>query len=116
MKPRPIPLTSERKLLLRAIIVLHGNRCRYCGGEADGTDHVIPRSKGGSDEPRNLVAVCRQCNSSKGDNRLAPDLEETVLAEAFILEPSAYDLAEMMRYGEQKAQERRRNLRPWMVA
>lgn len=45
--------------------------CEYCG---DGlrknevtVDHVIPQSHGGSDDPDNLVAACRHCNSQKGD-------------------------------------------------
>lgn len=116
MKPLSTPLTSDRKLLLRAIIILHGNRCRYCGGNADGTDHVVPKSKGGSDAARNLVAVCRPCNSSKSDNRLPPDLEKEVLIDAFVLEPTVHDLAENMKFAEQKAQKRRRNIRSWMVA
>lgn len=29
-------------------------------------DHVIPRSAGGSNDPSNLVAACRDCNASKG--------------------------------------------------
>lgn len=29
-------------------------------------DHVIPRSKGGTDEPSNLKTACRMCNSLKG--------------------------------------------------
>lgn len=44
-----------------------GNRCVYCGLSADLTlDHVIPKSRGGSHEPENLVTACRPCNSSKG--------------------------------------------------
>lgn len=34
-------------------------------------DHIIPHSKGGTDDPSNLVVCCRQCNISKG-NRAAP--------------------------------------------
>jgi hypothetical protein len=29
-------------------------------------DHVIPRSRGGSNDLSNLVLCCRSCNSSKG--------------------------------------------------
>jgi hypothetical protein len=43
--------------------------CRYCGGTAPDVvltvDHVIPRALGGGDEPSNLVAACKDCNSGK---------------------------------------------------
>jgi 5-methylcytosine-specific restriction protein A len=41
-------------------------RCHYCGAEATTADHVIPKYRGGTDEPSNLVAACRPCNSAKG--------------------------------------------------
>lgn len=34
-------------------------------------DHIIPHSKGGTDDRSNLIVCCRQCNISKG-NRIAP--------------------------------------------
>jgi HNH endonuclease len=48
-------------------------RCGYCGiSEADAgalltTDHFQPRSRGGSDEPDNLVYSCHACNEFKGE-------------------------------------------------
>jgi 5-methylcytosine-specific restriction endonuclease McrA len=42
--------------------------CRYCGSK-DGPfhcDHVIPRSRGGSDDDDNLITSCIPCNTSKG--------------------------------------------------
>lgn len=30
-------------------------------------DHVVPRSKGGTNEPQNLVTLCHDCNSYKQD-------------------------------------------------
>jgi len=59
-------------------------RCRYCGKEAPSValevDHVVPRSKGGSDDDGNLVAACFECNRGKGaiilDEELGPELEE----------------------------------------
>ncbi|MHC9292739.1 HNH endonuclease [Mycobacterium sp. LTG2003] len=41
--------------------------CVYCGGRADTVDHVLPRSRGGSDHWLNLVAACQPCNGRKGD-------------------------------------------------
>lgn len=44
--------------------------CPYCLGEfplKKGTiDHLIPKSRGGTDEPYNLVWSCSRCNGDKG--------------------------------------------------
>jgi 5-methylcytosine-specific restriction endonuclease McrA len=45
--------------------------CHYCGQEANTVDHLIPISKGGTDEATNMVAACIKCNSGKRD-RIAP--------------------------------------------
>lgn len=42
------------------------HRCRYCGDSATTVDHVVPRIRGGSDDPANLAAACESCNYSKG--------------------------------------------------
>ena len=43
--------------------------CQYCGkvGEKLEADHIIPFSKGGSDDLENLTTSCRKCNRSKRD-------------------------------------------------
>ena len=43
--------------------------CVFCGSTAQAltTDHLIPRDRGGSDGPDNLVFSCTSCNSSRGD-------------------------------------------------
>ena len=50
-----------------------GRRCVYCGrGEtAFEIDHVVPRSRGGSDRVSNLVLSCHDCNTAKGDRTAA---------------------------------------------
>lgn len=44
-------------------------KCGYCGkvGEPLVRDHVVPRSRGGSDNAVNIVMACAACNSSKSD-------------------------------------------------
>ena len=49
-----------------------GHRCVYCGNEPDAIelDHVVPRSKGGSDRVSNLVPSCHKCNQRKGNRSI----------------------------------------------
>ena len=45
-----------------------GYSCQYCGSTRDLTiDHVIPRSKGGGNELKNLKPICSSCNMSMGN-------------------------------------------------
>lgn len=48
-----------------------GRRCAYCGrgGVPLGVDHMVPKSKHGTDRVSNLTLACRECNQAKG-NRL----------------------------------------------
>ena len=42
-------------------------KCAYCGDGNNLTmDHVVPRSKGGTDFTKNVVCCCSNCNHSKG--------------------------------------------------
>jgi len=43
--------------------------CKRCGGDwMSGLtlDHIVPRLKGGTDDPENLQTLCQRCNSKKG--------------------------------------------------
>lgn len=45
--------------------------CKYCGRKAPDVvlsiDHIHPKSKGGTNETKNLVTACVDCNREKGD-------------------------------------------------
>ena len=44
------------------------SECVFCKATNNlQTDHLIPRSRGGSDEADNLVLSCQACNASRGD-------------------------------------------------
>lgn len=48
-------------------------QCGYCNRRLNGdanVDHIIPISQGGNSKPNNLIAVCQECNISKGDKTL----------------------------------------------
>jgi len=56
-----------------AILRRDGHICTYCKDE-DGpfeVDHIVPVTRGGSNEPANLCVACKPCNSSKGDRLLS---------------------------------------------
>ena len=50
---------------------LYGKWCYICGDKlADTIDHVIPLSKGGTNDINNLRPACYECNWKKGDKIL----------------------------------------------
>jgi len=53
------------------ILKAAGFRCELCGVPADEraleVDHIVPRNKGGGNDPANLQALCYRCNASKRD-------------------------------------------------
>jgi 5-methylcytosine-specific restriction endonuclease McrA len=58
-----------RNQRLRAKLLADDPCCRYCGVELTQRratlDHVVPRSRGGSDAISNLRISCRFCNMAK---------------------------------------------------
>lgn len=41
-------------------------KCAYCGSRENLTlDHVVPRFHGGTDETKNLICACAECNRDK---------------------------------------------------
>lgn len=48
-------------------------RCRYCGAGPEARlqiDHIMPRARGGTDDPDNLATACWACNNGKSDRVL----------------------------------------------
>ncbi|TQI72931.1 HNH endonuclease [Bosea sp. AK1] len=61
-----LPLTGQ-------IYRRDGYLCAYCK-TVDGQfeiDHIVPVTRGGSNDPDNLCVACKPCNSSKGDRLLS---------------------------------------------
>jgi 5-methylcytosine-specific restriction endonuclease McrA len=59
-----------RRIMLSRKNVLRRDRfrCQYCGSRDKLTvDHVVPKSRGGRDTWKNLVAACTSCNNRKGN-------------------------------------------------
>lgn len=53
--------------------------CAYCGMNADGVDHVIPKCKGGTDDNFNLVRSCNRCNQHKASRDVLEFLNDFTL-------------------------------------
>lgn len=80
LRPKRRPATKPKSDTRACVIERDGRRCHYCGCiviERSQTeklqqntltiDHKVPRSRGGTNHPDNLVVACFQCNHAKGD-------------------------------------------------
>jgi 5-methylcytosine-specific restriction endonuclease McrA len=62
--------TQRRRSVLvsrRGVLRRDGHRCGYCQAAASTIDHILPRSRGGTDSWENLTACCLRCNGAKGN-------------------------------------------------
>jgi 5-methylcytosine-specific restriction endonuclease McrA len=67
--PASMPAQGPRKPLpakLREEVLLWGD-CAYCGGIPTQVDHILPLSRGGTDDQDNLAPACKRCNEEKLD-------------------------------------------------
>ena len=85
--------------------------CRYCGRKSPEAileiDHILPKSADGSDEPKNLVTACYQCNRGKGA-RLLTDIppEENLHEKTISIAEQELQIAEYNHWrGKQKERE-----------
>lgn len=81
-----MPTISEKRKLW-------GSPCVICGTTGDTEiDHVIPRSRGGSNRIENLQPLCRVCNAIKGHSRSNADVINWI-----ITFPDKFKLKQMAR-------------------
>lgn len=68
-RSRHIPLSIRVSILHR-----DSYKCVFCGRNSKQVelevDHIVPFSKGGSNDPSNLQTLCFDCNRGKGSRRL----------------------------------------------
>jgi len=70
--PYLLDFTSVSERVRYEVLKRDGGRCVLCGASSrDGVrlevDHIVPRSKGGSNEPVNLQTLCAPCNRGKSN-------------------------------------------------
>ena len=71
IKRRRSDFDRKRDQIMLALIERDGYQCQVTGSTEDLTiDHIVPLSKGGSDDIDNLRLVTRSVNSSKGSKPL----------------------------------------------
>ena len=51
------------------IDALQDNHCIFCGNQIEHHHHVVPRHKGGSNTPENIVGLCNDCHIDVHKNR-----------------------------------------------
>jgi len=61
-----------------------GRKCAYCGAENMPleVEHIVPKSRGGSNRVSNLTLACRPCNKAKGSQTAAEFGHPHLLAQA----------------------------------
>lgn len=53
---------------LKRLVIERDKKCKKCGSAHDLTiDHIVPLSRGGTNTPENLQALCRKCNANKSN-------------------------------------------------
>ena len=59
----------ELALTRKNLLQRDSSSCQYCGYKGDklSIDHVIPRSRGGTDSWENVTTACLSCNVTKGN-------------------------------------------------
>src|SRR5258708_33623819 len=68
-------IDSDTRLLVWA---RDNGRCRNCGSAQDlQFDHIIPKSRGGSNTAENVELLCRRCNLRKSASLYPPRLCQT---------------------------------------
>lgn len=70
------------------------HQCAYCGSKDNLTiDHIVPRSRGGTDFTKNVVCCCNSCNHDKSHH----DWEEWFTNQNFYNEISHKKIIEWMK-------------------
>ncbi len=76
--------TRQKRNKKTQLIGGFGLRCWWCEdclpSEKLTLDHLIPKSRGGSNSLENLRLACFQCNNSRGDSLYPPEKKSKVFS------------------------------------
>lgn len=59
--------TKEVPFSRKGVLIRDNHKCAYCGKGANTIDHIVPKSRGGTNSYSNAVACCNKCNSKKAN-------------------------------------------------
>lgn len=69
--------SKDRRRRKQTLLQRYGNVCYYCGvtvaKDRLQMDHIVPRSRGGTNAIDNLVLSCPSCNKVKDNKFLLPE-------------------------------------------
>ena len=67
------------------IYAMQNGRCACCGRPIEHFHHIVPRSKGGSDVPENIIGLCKDCHDRihKGDKDTRARLDRAGLKKKY---------------------------------
>lgn len=68
---RAVPMDDTAR---EYVALLLRDLCSYCPSPAVTIDHIVPLSRGGTNDWWNLTGACKSCNSSKGTRHLLQHL------------------------------------------
>ena len=87
-----IPRTILKKLDFDEIIKLQENKCFYCGkaGDEFAQEHFVPWNYVFDTQSFNIVAACKDCNSSKSDRLPSEEYLDKILIRNKKLEKKSY--------------------------
>lgn len=89
---------KRQKWAIKQLIRKHNGCCALCGGRVElsegsrqaTVDHIIPVSRGGTDDITNLQLAHRDCNQARGCDHVVADLDLMPPMVRWLLENGAY--------------------------
>lgn len=87
-------IKNHKQQLKDRILAKTGGVCAACGKELEKRkvtiDHYVPKYHGGTDDERNLLPLCRNCNRQKGSRLVAASEYYQYLEEKYCVMASEY--------------------------
>lgn len=84
----------KKAIIKRAIVEKTGGVCARCGKEISfekvTIEHFVPKYRGGRDDERNLLPLCKNCNKQKGSRIVAAEEYYPFLKSVYCVNANEY--------------------------